>query len=31
MGGNARNFEPGDLGDVHIRLLDGADRWKYLD
>ena len=31
MGVNARNFEPSDLGDVRIRLLDGADTWKYLD
>lgn len=31
MGVNARNFEPSELGDVRIRLLDGADTWKYLD
>jgi hypothetical protein len=30
MGVNARNFEPQALGDVRIRLLDGADTWKYL-
>jgi hypothetical protein len=31
MGVNARNFAPGDLGKIRIRLLDGADTWKYLD
>ncbi len=31
LGVNARNFDPGDLGKVRIRLLDGADTWKYLD
>ena len=31
MGVNARNFEPGLLGSVRIRLLDGASTWKYLD
>jgi len=31
MGINARNFEPGDLGPVRIRALDGASTWKYLD
>jgi hypothetical protein len=31
MGVNARNFPPGDLGKIRIRLLDGADTWKYLD
>lgn len=31
MGVNARNFEPAALGSVRIRLLDGADTWKYLD
>lgn len=30
MGVNARNFEPSALGDVRIRLLDGASTWKYL-
>jgi hypothetical protein len=28
-GVNARNFEPSELGDVKIRLLDGAT-WKYV-
>jgi hypothetical protein len=31
MGVNARNFEPAALESVRIRLLDGADTWKYLD
>jgi len=31
MGVNARNFEPGALGAVRIRRLDGASTWKYLD
>jgi hypothetical protein len=31
MGVNMRNFEPGALDGVRIRLLDGADTWKYLD
>jgi hypothetical protein len=31
MGVNARNFEPGPLGSVRIRRLDGASTWKYLD
>jgi hypothetical protein len=31
VGVNARNFEPSDLGAVRIRLLDGANTWKYLD
>ncbi|MFO1338194.1 MAG: GFA family protein [Burkholderiaceae bacterium] len=30
-GVNARNFDPAELGDVKIRLLDGADTWKYVD
>ena len=30
-GVNARHFEPEALGAVTIRLLDGADTWKYLD
>lgn len=30
VGVNARNFEPGALGPVRIRLLDGASTWKYL-
>ena len=29
-GVNARNFDPGQLGDVRILLLDGADTWKYI-
>lgn len=29
-GVNARNFEPDALGDVKIRLLDGANTWKYV-
>ena len=28
MGVNIRNFEPELIGDVRIRLLDGADTWK---
>jgi hypothetical protein len=31
MGVNARNFEPGALGSVRVRRLDGAATWKYLD
>jgi len=31
MGVNARNFEPGAVASVRIRLLDGASTWKYLD
>jgi hypothetical protein len=31
MGVNARNFEPGAVAFVRIRLLDGAATWKYLD
>ena len=27
---NARNFEPEALGNVKIRLLDGANTWKYI-
>lgn len=30
VGVNARNFDPAVLGPVRIRLLDGADSWKYL-
>jgi hypothetical protein len=26
-----RNFEPDALGEVRIRLLDGASTWKYID
>jgi hypothetical protein len=29
-GVNARNFEPAALGDVKIRLLDGADTWRFI-
>ena len=29
-GVNARNFDPAVLGSVKIRLLDGADSWKYI-
>jgi hypothetical protein len=31
MGVNVRNIDPGDLGSVRIRRLDGASTWKYLD
>lgn len=31
FGVNARNFEPGAIASVRIRLLDGADTWKYID
>jgi hypothetical protein len=30
VGVNARNFEPGVLGPVRIRRLDGASTWRYL-
>ena len=30
MGVNMRNFDPAVLGPVRIRLLDGADTWKYV-
>ncbi|HTN49255.1 MAG TPA: GFA family protein [Burkholderiaceae bacterium] len=30
MGVNARNFEPGALGDVRILRLDGARTWRHL-
>ena len=29
-GVNARNFEPAALGNVRIRLLDGAASWKFV-
>jgi hypothetical protein len=29
-GVNARNFDPSALGNVKIRLLDGASSWKYI-
>jgi hypothetical protein len=28
MGVNIRNFDPKDIGEVRIKLLDGADSWK---
>jgi hypothetical protein len=28
VGVNIRNFDPEAIGDVRIRLLDGADTWK---
>ena len=31
MGVNARNFDPALIGPAPIRLLDGADTWKFLD
>jgi hypothetical protein len=31
IGVNARNFEPGSLGSIRIRRLDGASTWKFLD
>jgi hypothetical protein len=31
MGVNARNFEPNAIAEVHIRRLDGASTWEYLD
>ena len=31
MGVNARNLDPSIWGTVRIRLLDGADTWKYLN
>ena len=31
MGVNARNFDADVLAAVRIRLLDGADTWKYID
>jgi|GEM_PF-2157905 len=29
-GVNARNVEPSTLAAVRIRLLDGAESWKYV-
>ncbi len=29
-GVNARNFEPAAVAGVKVRLLDGADTWKYI-
>ena len=31
VGINMRNFDPGQLGPVRIRRLDGASSWKFLD
>ncbi|MGH8594453.1 MAG: GFA family protein [Gammaproteobacteria bacterium] len=31
MGVNARTFESKDLEGVRVRMLDGADTWKYID
>jgi hypothetical protein len=31
MGVNVRNFDPQEIGNARIRLLDGASTWKYLD
>lgn len=31
QGVNIRNFEPSDIGQVNIRLLDGADTWEYVE
>ena len=31
VGVNVRNFAPEDVGAVTIRLLDGADTWKYVE
>jgi hypothetical protein len=30
-GVNARNFEPSAVVGVKVRLLDGADTWKYIE
>jgi hypothetical protein len=30
MGVNPRNFEPSQLGQVRVRLFDGAGTWKFL-
>ena len=30
MGVNMRHFDPAALGPMRIRLLDGADTWKYV-
>ena len=29
-GVNARNFDPAALGQVRVRLLDGAKTWRYI-
>jgi hypothetical protein len=31
LGVNIRNFEPSVIGPVRVRLLDGADTWKYIE
>jgi hypothetical protein len=31
MGINTRNLDPSALGPVRIRLLDGANTWKFLN
>ena len=31
IGVNTRNFDPSQLGQVRVRLLDGADTWKFLN
>jgi hypothetical protein len=31
LGVNIRNFEPSDIGNVRIRLLDGASTWKFVE
>jgi hypothetical protein len=30
MGVNARNFDPSQLGEVRVRLFDGANTWRFL-
>ncbi len=30
MGVNTRNIDPSQLGQVRVRLLDGASTWKFL-
>jgi hypothetical protein len=30
MGVNTRNIDPSQLGQVRVRLLDGANTWKFL-
>jgi hypothetical protein len=29
-GVNARNFEPSAMEGIQVRMLDGADTWKYI-
>ena len=31
VGVNVRNFEPGAIGRVRLRLLDGAETWRFLN